>query len=107
MRANDAFTTFFFTYPINKKGYMFRALKNQEKTDFATGRVALGVPDDMMTEFEDLASASRGHQYEDITPYLGKQPLARVALRKARDNGISDELWEAIIKSMDNPGDRK
>lgn len=77
------------------------------KNYFEQLRVALGVPEDMMTEFEDLASASRGHQYDDINHYLGKQPLARVALRKARDNGISDEQWEAIIRSMDSTTGRK
>ena len=59
-----------------------------------------------MTEFEDLASASRGFQYEDITPYLGKRPLARVALRKARDMDISDEQWEEIIKAIDSSNDK-
>lgn len=68
-------------------------------------RKALGVSDDMSMEFEDLASASKGFKYDDIGPYLGKSSLARVALRKARDIDISDEQWEAIIKSMDAPSD--
>ena len=76
------------------------------KKFFQQIRIALGVPEDMMTEFEDLASASRGFQYEDITPYLGKRPLARVALRKARDMDISDEQWEEIIKAIDSSNDK-
>ena len=64
-------------------------------------RETLMVPEAEKQTFEDLASASRGNQYEDINPYLGQSSLARVALRKARDIGISDSQWEEFIKSMD------
>ena len=65
-------------------------------------RTGLKVPSEDMRDFEDLASATRGFQYEDINPYLGKQPLARVALRKARDLNISPEEWQAFIDRMDS-----
>ena len=65
-------------------------------------RDALKVTETEALVFEDLASASRGNQYEDINPYLGEKTLARVALRKARDIGISDEQWQAFINSMDS-----
>ena len=65
-------------------------------------RVGLRIPAEDMRDFEDLASATRGFQYEDINPYLGKQPLARVALRKARDLNISPEEWQAFIDRMDS-----
>ena len=58
------------------------------------------VSEDDATDFADLASATRGNQYEDINPYLGKQPLARVALRKARDYNISDDQWKSFIEQM-------
>lgn len=63
-------------------------------------REALAVPEECTIEFEDLAAATRGNQYEDINPYLGKQPLARVALRKARDLDIADEEWLKFIQVM-------
>ena len=53
----------------------------------------LQISDDESLLFRDLASASRGNQYEDINPYLGKSQLARVALRKARDYEIPDSQW--------------
>ncbi len=69
-------------------------------------RAGLQIPEEDMRSFEDLASATRGYQYEDINPYLGRQPLARVALRKARDLDISAEQWQAIIDGMDAPAGR-
>ena len=72
---------------------------------FELFRKELGVPEDMTTEFADMASASKGFKYDDIAPYLGKSSLARVALRKARDNDISDEQWEAFIESIDSQSD--
>ena len=39
----------------------------------------LGLPEEYRQDFEDLAAATRGFLYEDINPYLGQQPLARVA----------------------------
>lgn len=67
-------------------------------------RKALKVIDEDSLLFEDLASASRGNQYEDINAYLGKSPLARKAVRKARDLGIPDSQWKAFIDSMVAPG---
>ncbi len=51
-------------------------------------------------DFYDLAAATRGFLYEDINPYLGQQPLARIALRKARDLNISDEQWIEFIEKI-------
>lgn len=60
----------------------------------------LGLPNEDRQDFEDLAAATRGYQYEDINPYLGKQPLARVALRTAMERNPSDEYWKSFIEGM-------
>lgn len=82
-----------------EKGNRYAPTKHMDKL-----RKLLKVLDDDEQAFLDLASANRGNQYEDINPYLGKQPLARVALRKARDLNLSDEQWKAFIKAMDKEG---
>lgn len=64
----------------------------------------LCIPEEDATDFADLASATRNNQFEDINPYLGRQPLARVALRKARDYNISDDQWKNFINQM-HPSD--
>lgn len=74
--------------------------RSAPKSKFDELRILLAIPDSDATDFADLASATRGNQYEDINPYLGKQPLARVALRKARDYNISDEQWQSFIEQM-------
>ena len=71
-------------------------------------RELLQICSEDMLLFEDLGAATRGFQYEDINQYLGKQPLARAAVRKARDLNISSEMWQKFIDSMDqNKGTRK
>lgn len=66
----------------------------------------LELPKDQKHLFMDLASLTRG-EFEDINPYLGETLLARMALRKAKENGISDEKWKEIIKLMDNSDNSK
>ena len=60
----------------------------------------LGLPEEDRQDFEDLAAATRGFLYEDINPYLGQEPLARVALRTAMEKRPSDEYWRAFIEGM-------
>ncbi len=79
-----------------EKGNRYAPTKHMDRL-----RELLRVSDDETQLFLDLASFNRDNQYEDINPYLGKQPLARVALRKARDIGLSDEQWKAFIDTMD------
>ena len=58
--------------------------------------------------FYDLAGEIREGSYPDLTEYIGKTDLARVALRKARDHNISDEKWQQfidVISSKDKKGD--
>ena len=61
---------------------------------------ALGLPEEDRQDFEDLAAATRGFLYEDINPYLGQEPLARVALRTAMEKRPSDDYWRAFIEGM-------
>lgn len=61
---------------------------------------ALGLPEEDRLDFEDLAAATRGYQYEDINPYLGKKPIARAALRTAMKKKPSDEYWQSFIEGM-------
>ncbi len=65
-------------------------------------RIVLKIPQEQTNPFCDLAFSSRGHQHEDINPYLGEHPVARVALRRARDLNLSDDQWEAIIRQMES-----
>ena len=79
-----------------EKGNRYSPTKHMDRL-----RELLKISDDETQLFLDLASFNRDNQYEDINPYLGNQPLARVALRKARDIGLSDEQWKAFIATMD------
>ena len=80
--------------------------RSAPKSKFDELRVLLVIPDDEATDFSDLASATRGYQYEDINPYLGKTQIARVALRKARDYNISADQWESFINQIESSGDK-
>lgn len=61
----------------------------------------LKLPEEERQDFEDLAAATRGFLYADINPYLGQEPLARVALRLAMEKNVSSEYWEAFIRDME------
>lgn len=64
-------------------------------------KTALRITADEEQDFEDLAAVTRGNSFTDINPYLGQTPLARVALRKARDLKLSDEEWQKFIDAID------
>lgn len=74
--------------------------RSAPKSKFDELRILLLVSEEDATDFADLASATRGYQYEDINPYLGKTQIARVALRKARDCNIPYQQWQDFIDSM-------
>lgn len=61
----------------------------------------LGLPEEDRQDFEDLAGATRGFQFEDINQFFGEQPLARVAMRKAMQEKPSNEYWMNFIRGMD------
>jgi transcriptional regulator with XRE-family HTH domain len=50
--------------------------------------------------FYDLAGKSRNDNFPDLTEYIGKKQIARVALRRARDYDIPDSQWEEFIDNM-------
>jgi len=61
----------------------------------------LEISGDDVDTFYDLAGQSRNNNYPDLSDYIGSTPIARVALRKARDLEISDSQWEEFIKGID------
>ena len=60
----------------------------------------LQIPNEFVYDFYDLAGKSRNDDYPDIAPYIGEKPIARLALRKARDLKISDSKWQEFIDSI-------
>jgi transcriptional regulator with XRE-family HTH domain len=69
----------------------------------------LGITsEDELSLYYDLAGEIREGSYPDLTDYIGKTDIARVALRKARDHNISDEKWQQfidVITSTDKKGE--
>lgn len=65
---------------------------------------ALHLSSSEETMLYDLVGNRRQGLYPDLSAYMQQSNLARVALRKARDNNISDTLWIKIINSIDNGG---
>jgi len=64
----------------------------------------LQITGDEVDHFYDLAGKSRKDNFPDLTPYIGEKPIARVALRRARDLNIPDSKWQAFIDSLqDDP----
>ena len=62
---------------------------------------ALEIPDAERMEYDDMAATTRGNLCEDVQPYLGAHMAARMALRKARDLGCSEEDWMEVIASLE------
>ena len=60
----------------------------------------LGLTGENVNCFYDLAGKSRNDIFPDLTPYIGEKPIARVALRKARDLNIPDSKWQEFIDNM-------
>ena len=50
----------------------------------------------------DLIRQKRQGVYPDLNSYIQNTELARVALRKARDRNIPDDVWLRIIDSIEN-----
>ena len=61
----------------------------------------LGITDTTeLSHFYDMAGELREGNYPDLTDYIGKTDIARVALRKARDHNISPEKWQQFIDGI-------
>lgn len=54
-----------------------------------------------LSDFYDMVGELREGAYPDLTEYIGKTDIARVALRKARDHNISEEKWQQFIDGID------
>jgi len=50
--------------------------------------------------FYDLAGFARNTVSPDLSDYVNSTELARVALRIARDRGISEEKWQKFIDDI-------
>jgi len=61
---------------------------------------ALQITGEAVDYFYDLAGKSRKDNFPDLTPYIGEKPIARMALRKARDLNIPDTKWQEFIDSL-------
>lgn len=65
---------------------------------------ALGLSVEETTTFKALADQStleNGKLSGDIREYLLSNPQAQLALRKAKEKGVSDEMWAALIKKIE------
>jgi len=60
----------------------------------------LHITGENVDTFYDLAGKNRHDNFPDLNPYIGEKPLARMALRKARDLHIPDSKWQEFIDSM-------
>lgn len=62
----------------------------------------LHIPQEELNTFYDLAGDIREGSYPDLTDYIGKTDIARVALRTARDHNIPDDKWQAFIDDINS-----
>lgn len=60
----------------------------------------LNINGEELNLYYDLAGEIREGSYPDLTEYIGKTDIARVALRKARDKKISEEKWQKFIDEI-------
>lgn len=56
------------------------------------------VDPDELHAFYDLAGVSQGGQHADINSYMDDKPHARIALRTAIDQDLSDADWQRLIE---------
>lgn len=75
-----------------EKGNRYAPEKHLEKII-----IVLGIKGEDINLFYELAGQSRNNNYPDLTVYIGSSEKARIALRKARDIGISDSQWQEFI----------
>ncbi|OQB13018.1 MAG: Helix-turn-helix domain protein [Firmicutes bacterium ADurb.Bin193] len=61
----------------------------------------LKISGEELNQFYDLAGEIRDGEYPDLTDYIVKTDIARVALRKARDHNISETQWQKFIDGID------
>lgn len=62
---------------------------------------SLKISNDELSHFYDLVGDDRKSISPDISDYVYNNEIARVALRKARDNNITPAQWQKFIDSID------
>ncbi|OJU09170.1 MAG: hypothetical protein BGN88_08440 [Clostridiales bacterium 43-6] len=82
-----------------EKGNRWPPVKYLEKL----AEVLCITQEEQLSHFYDLAGEIREGSYPDLTEYIGKTDIARVALRKARDHNISEEKWQQFIDKIITP----
>jgi transcriptional regulator with XRE-family HTH domain len=65
----------------------------------------LRLTDSEHHEMMDLAGAARNQVSPDLQSYIMDTPEARVALRKARDQGQSGIFWKTVTDKLDKNDD--
>ncbi len=60
----------------------------------------LQISGNEINTYYDLVGEVREGEYPDLTEYIGKTDLARVALRAARDHDIPDAKWQEFIDEI-------
>lgn len=60
----------------------------------------LRISGDDINCFYELAGKSRNDNFPDLTDYLKKMEIVRVALRRARDLNISNSQWQDFIDEI-------
>ncbi|MBP2654221.1 MAG: putative transcriptional regulator [Firmicutes bacterium] len=73
---------------------------DKEKLDEIAKQLMLSE-DDKNLMFDLAAKEKENTISPDLPEYIMEKDLVRVALRKARDNNVSDRKWERIIKILD------
>lgn len=64
----------------------------------------LELSEEEAKEFRTLADQSTlegGKLASDIRIYLMNSPQAQLALRKAKEKGVTDDMWSALMKFME------
>lgn len=56
--------------------------------------------DDDRHRYYDLAAESRDGQYDELNYYLQQHANARLALRVARDGGVTEDDWSMIAEQI-------
>lgn len=56
------------------------------------------IAPDELHAFYDMAGVSQGGQHADINSYMDDKPHARIAMRTAIDQDLSDADWQRLIE---------
>jgi transcriptional regulator with XRE-family HTH domain len=60
----------------------------------------LKISGDDINCFYELAGKSRNDNFPDLTDYIGKMEIVRIALRRARDLNITNSKWQDFIDEI-------